>query len=122
VWRYVGSGNVCSEQKLTNLTAIIDRNNIQLGGPTEKIMPLEPLREKYEAFGWHTILIDGHNIEMFIDAVDEVRTITDKPVVIIASTIPGKGVPEIEGDFRWHGKAPSKEQAHMWIAALRAHV
>lgn len=111
-----------ANQKLSNLTAIIDRNNIQLGGPTEDIMPLEPLREKYEAFGWHTILVDGHNIEMFIDAVDTAKEVTDKPTVIIASTIPGKGVPEIEGDYRWHGKAPTREQAGVWIAALRAHL
>jgi transketolase len=108
-----------ANKKLGNLTAIIDRNNIQIGGSTEKVMPLEPLREKYEAFGWHSILVDGHNIEMFIDAVDEAKTTADKPTVIIASTIPGKGVPEIEGDYRWHGKAPSREQADKWIQELR---
>lgn len=100
---------------LGNLIAIIDRNNIQISGPTEEVMPLEPLVEKYEAFGWNVIEVDGNNIEMFVDAVEEARTAREKPTVIIAHTIPGKGVPDIEGDYRWHGKTPTKEQAEEWI-------
>jgi transketolase len=77
--------------KLHNLTAVIDRNNIQINGMTEHVMPLENLRKKYEAFNWHAIEIDGHNIREIIDAVDEAKAIYEKPTVIIAHTIPGKG-------------------------------
>jgi transketolase len=109
-----------SARGLSNLTAIIDRNRVQITGKTEDVMPLEPLREKYESFNWHTILIDGHNSEMICDALEEAQADTGKPSVIIAETIPGKGVPEIEGDYRWHGKVPTREQADTWIRALRA--
>ena len=92
--------------KLSNLTGIIDRNNIQIDGMTENIMPLESLRAKYEAFNWHVLEVDGHNIERFVDAVEEAKAIFEKPTVIIAHTIPGKGIPEIEFDYRWHGTPP----------------
>ena len=105
--------------KLSNLTGIIDRNNIQIDGYTESIMPLEPLREKYEAFGWHVLEIDGHNIPQFIQACDEASAIYEKPTVIIAHTIPGKGIREIERDYRWHGKPPSKEEAEVFLNELR---
>ncbi|MFC1595217.1 transketolase [Patescibacteria group bacterium] len=94
--------------QLDNLTAVIDRNNIQIDGMTEDIMPLEPLREKYEAFNWHVIDVDGHNFEAIVNAVEEARAIYEKPVLLIAHTIPGKGVPEIEFDYRWHGAPPGK--------------
>lgn len=105
--------------KLYNLTGIIDRNNIQIDGFTESIMPLEPLHEKYEAFGWHVLEVDGHNIPQFIAACDEAAAIYEKPTVIIAHTIPGKGVREIERDYRWHGKPPSKEEAARFLNELR---
>ncbi len=105
--------------QLSNLTAIIDRNRIQIGGSTEEVLPLEPLREKYEAFGWRVIEVDGHAIEMFLDAVAAARQ-ESKPTAIIAHTVPGRGVPEIEGDYTWHGKAPTRAQADAWIAALEA--
>lgn len=105
--------------KLSNLTGIIDRNNIQINGMTENIMPLENLRAKYEAFNWHVIEIDGHNIEAFCDAVEEAKAIYEKPTVIIAHTIPGKGVKEIEFDYTWHGKPPTKEEAAKFLAELR---
>jgi transketolase len=107
------------KNKLSNLTAIIDRNNIQINGMTEDIMPLESLRAKYEAFNWHVIEIDGHNIEAFCDATEEARAIYEKPTVIIAHTIPGKGIKEIEFDYNWHGKPPSKEEAAKFLAELR---
>jgi transketolase len=94
--------------QLEHLTAIIDRNNIQIDGPTEKIMTKEPLRERYEAFGWHVIDIDGHNIRHFIDACGEAKAIVEKPVCIIAHTIAGKGVDFMEYDYRWHGDPPGK--------------
>lgn len=107
------------KERLANLTAIVDRNNIQIDGYTENIMPLEPLREKYEAFRWHVIEIDGHNIEHFVDAVNEAKAIYEKPTVIIAHTIPGKGVSFMEGDYLWHGKPPNKEEAELALKELR---
>jgi len=105
--------------KLGNLTAVMDRNNIQIDGMTEDVMPLEPIADKYRAFNWHVIEVDGHNIRQFIEAVDEAKAIVEKPVLILAHTIPGKGVPEIEGDYRWHGKPPTPEEAKKFLQALR---
>lgn len=105
--------------KLSNLTAIIDRNNIQINGMTEQVMPLENLRAKYEAFGWHVLEIDGHNIESIADAFEEAKAIYEKPTVVIAHTIPGKGIKEIEFDYNWHGKPPSKEEADKFLNELR---
>lgn len=107
------------KNKLSNLTAIIDRNNIQIDGNTEDIMPLEPLRDKYEAFNWHVLEIDGHNIPQFVAACEEAHAIYEKPTVIIAHTIPGKGVKEIEKDFRWHGKPPKADEAKKFLDELR---
>ncbi|MDP4001677.1 MAG: transketolase [bacterium] len=107
------------KNKLSNLTAIIDRNNIQIDGFTEDIMPLENLRAKYEAFNWHVLECDGHNIEAFVDAVEEAKAIFEKPTVIIAHTIPGKGVREIEFDYNWHGKPPKPEEAKKFLQELR---
>lgn len=94
------------KNKLHNLTALIDRNNIQIDGFTEDVMPLEPLKEKYEAFGWHVLEIDGHNFGAIIGAFEEAKAIFEKPVLIIAHTIPGKGVDFMENDFKWHGIPP----------------
>lgn len=105
--------------KLSNLTAIIDRNNIQINGMTEDIMPLEPLRAKWEAFNWHVIEIDGHNMEEIVDASEEAKAIFEKPTLILAHTIPGKGIKEIEFDYEWHGKPPNKEQAERFLTELR---
>lgn len=105
--------------KLANLTAIVDRNNIQINGMTEDVMPLEPLRAKWEAFNWHVLEVDGHNMREIIDAAEQAKAIYEKPTVIIAHTIPGKGVKEIEFDYRWHGKSPTKEEAQKFLAELR---
>lgn len=122
------SAMFAGKYKLNNLTGIIDRNNIQIDGMTEDIMPLESLKAKYESFNWHTLEVDGHNIEEFVDAVEEAKTIYEKPTVIIAHTIPGKGIPEIEFDYRWHGippgkgpedKIPAKEQGKHFLEDLR---
>ncbi len=102
------SAMFAGKNKLNNLTAIIDRNNIQIDGMTENIMPLEPLRAKYEAFNWHVLEVDGHNIEQFVDAVEQAKAIYEKPTVIIAHTIPGKGVDFMEFDYLWHGSPPGK--------------
>lgn len=110
---------LAAKYKLTNLTAIVDRNNIQIDGPTEVIMPLENLRAKWTAFGWHVLEVDGHNIEAFINACHEARAIVEQPVVIIAHTIPGKGVDFMEYDFRWHGKPPDHAEAKKALHQLR---
>jgi transketolase len=105
--------------KLSNLTAVMDRNNIQINGMTEQVMPLENIAKKYEAFNWHVIEVDGHNIERFCDAIDEAKAIYEKPTIIIAHTIPGKGIKEIEFDYTWHGKPPTKEEAKKFLHELR---
>lgn len=109
-----------AKYQLHNLVAIIDRNNIQIDGNTEDIMPLEDLRAKWEAFGWHVQEVDGHNIESIIDACSMARAITSKPSVIIAHTIPGKGVDFMEYDYRWHGAPPNSEQAKEALKKLRS--
>ena len=98
------------KNKLNNLIQVIDRNNIQIDGFTEDIMPLEPLKAKYEAFNWEVLEVDGNNIKAFIDAVREARAITEKPTLIIAYTIPGKGVDFMEKDFHWHGKPRTRRK------------
>lgn len=105
--------------QLQHLTAIVDRNNIQIDGPTEQIMTKEPLDERYQSFGWHVIHIDGHNIEQVIDACHEAQAIVEKPVSIIAHTIPGKGIDFMEGDFRWHGNPPDDKQGREALRQLR---
>jgi len=107
------------KNRLSNLTGIIDRNNIQIDGMTEDIMPLESLHAKFEAFNWHVLEIDGHNFEEIVNAVEEARAIYEKPTIIIAHTIPGKGIPEIEFDYKWHGIPPNKEQAEKFLSELR---
>lgn len=107
------------KNKLSNLTSFIDRNNIQIDGHTEEIMPLEPLKEKYEAFNWHVLDIDGHNIEEIIDATNHAKAVYEKPTVIIAHTIPGKGVSFMENLPEWHGKPPSPEEAKKALHELR---
>jgi transketolase len=110
---------LASKYRLSNIIAIVDRNNIQIDGPTETIMPLEDLSQKWEAFGWHVIEIDGNNMEEVIDACAFGRAIVEKPVVIIAHTVPGKGVDFMEYDFRWHGIAPKPEEAKKALHELR---
>lgn len=106
--------------KLHNLIGIIDRNNIQIDGNTEDVMPLEDLKAKWESFGWHVIEVDGHNIESIIDATSMARAIVEKPSVIIAHTIPGKGVDFMEYDYHWHGAPPDSQQAKEALKKLRS--
>lgn len=113
------AGMFAAAHKLSNLVGIIDRNNIQINGMTEDVMPLESLRAKWEAFNWHVMEVDGHNIEEVVYAIDQARAIYEKPVMIIAHTIPGKGIKEIEFDYTWHGKPPSKEEEKRFLEELR---
>ncbi len=120
---------LAGKQKLQNLTAIFDRNNIQIDGFTEDVMPLEPLADKWRAFNWHVQEIDGHNFEEIVAAVGHAHAVYEKPSVLIAHTIPGKGVSYMERDYKWHGtppgisdmpgEPPKSEQARIAIKELR---
>jgi len=110
---------LAAKYKLNNIIGIIDRNNIQIDGPTETVMPLEDLKGKWHSFGWHVIEIDGNNIEAIIDACAMARAVVEKPVMIIAHTIPGKGVDFMEYDFHWHGAPPNHKQAKEALHDLR---
>lgn len=105
--------------KLSQLVVFVDRNNIQIDGTTDDVMPLEDLHAKWESFGWHVQEIDGHNVESIIDAASMARAITNKPSVIIAHTIPGKGVDFMEYDYHWHGTPPNSQQAKDALRKLR---
>lgn len=107
------------KNRLDNLTGIIDRNSIQIDGFTEDVMPLEPLRAKFEAFNWHVIEIDGNNIRQVVEACNQAYGIFERPVMIIAHTVPGKGVDFMEQDYKWHGMSPNKEQAREALRELR---
>ena len=119
---------LAGKERLGKLIAIVDRNNIQIDGYTEDVMPLESLRHKFESFGWHTIEVDGHNFTDIIRGFGEAQAVFDGPSVIIARTIPGKGVSFMERDFKWHGnppgtdipgEPPKEEQARIALRELR---
>jgi transketolase len=97
----------------------VDRNNIQIDGFTKDIMPLEPLVDKYKAFNWHTLEIDGNDMKEIIDAVETAKSVYEKPTVIIAHTIPGKGVSFMENLPQWHGKAPNEQEAKLALSEIR---
>jgi transketolase len=104
--------------KLDNLTCIVDRNFIQIDGSTEDVMPLEPLADKYRAFNWEVLECDGNDIAAVIETVERAKRVRGKPQVVIAHTVPGKGVSYMEGDYTWHGKPPNKEQAEEALREL----
>lgn len=110
---------LAGKERLNNLVAIIDRNNIQIDGYTEDIMPLEPFANKYITFNWHVIEIDGHDMAEIVDAFDRAKAVFEKPTVIIAHTIPGKGVSDFERRYEWHGKPPKKEEGEAALKELR---
>lgn len=115
------SAMFAGKYKLAQLIVFVDRNNIQIDGPTEDVMPLENLREKWESFGWHVQEIDGNNVRAVIDAVNFAKAVENKPCCIITHTIPGKGVDFMEYDYAWHGIAPNSEQAEKALAELPAN-
>lgn len=110
---------LAGKEKLGNLIAIVDRNNIQIDGFTEDVMPLESLYEKWQSFNWHVLEMNGHNMEEIVNTVEEAKEIMNRPVVILAHTVPGKGVKEFENKPYWHGNPPSMEQAKMALDELR---
>ena len=107
-----------AKYKLANLTLFVDRNNIQIDGFTENVMPLEPLADKYKAFNWNVLEIDGHDFKAIKNAVELAKNCVDKPTAIIAKTIPGFGVSFMENKFEWHGKAPTEEEAEQALKEL----
>ena len=117
VWEAV---MLAGKLKLNKLIQVIDYNNIQIDGNVEDVMPLEPFRAKYESFNWHVIDVKGNDMEAFLQAVDEAKKVEDKPVIIIAHTIPGKGVSFMENDYKWHGKPPSEEEATKALTELES--
>lgn len=110
---------LAAKEKIGTLTVIVDRNNIQIDGFTEDVMPIDPLREKFEAFNWHAIEISGHDFQDIISACEQARAVTNRPTAIIARTVPGKGVDFMEFDYAWHGIPPNPEQAKQALAELR---
>lgn len=111
---------LAGKEKLGNVIGIVDRNNIQIDGDTEDVMPLDPLADKWRSFNWHVLEVDGHNFVALNDAINEAKVAVEKPTVIIANTIPSKGVKEWERDYKWHGKPPKKEEAEMALKELDA--
>jgi transketolase len=109
-----------AKYKLDNLCAVVDVNGLQIDGKTSDVMPSEPLDKKYEAFGWHVIKIDGHDYNAIVDAFHEAETVKDKPTVILAKTVKGKGISYMENNAGWHGKAPSAEEYAQGKAELTA--
>src|SRR3989338_4251363 len=107
------------KNKLDNLICVVDRNNIQIDGNTEDIMPLEPLRKKYEAFNWHVIEINGNDMEDVVRGFEEAKSIHQMPICIIAHTIPGRGVSFMENNFRWHSQAFKEGEAEQALAELK---
>ncbi|MDE2031002.1 MAG: transketolase [Patescibacteria group bacterium] len=110
---------LAGKEHLRNLLVIVDRNNIQIDGFTENVMPLDDLAAKWQSFNWHVQEIDGHNFRDINDAICKAKAVYEKPSVIIARTIPGKGVREFERDYHWHGTPPNKEQGQMALKELR---
>lgn len=108
-----------AKNKLNNLIQVIDRNYIQIDGTTENVMPLDPLKEKYESFNWNAIEVDGNDIKSFIEAIEKAKLEKDRPTIIIAKTIPGKGVSFMENDYHWHGKPPNRQEADKALAELK---
>ena len=107
------------KNNLHNLTAIIDRNNIQIDGFTEDVMPLENLVNKFTAFNWSVIEINGHDMAEIVAAIGKAKSIFENPTVIIAHTIPGKGVDFMQWKYEWHGKPPKADEAKNALHQLR---
>jgi len=107
-----------AKNKLSNLTVIMDRNNIQIDGNTEDIMPVNPIDEKYRSFNWNVVNIDGHDFNEIINAINSAKAVDSKPTIIIAHTIPGYGVSFMQNKFVWHGKAPTKEEGALALKEL----
>jgi len=104
--------------KLSDLTAIVDWNGLQIDGRNDDVMTVAPIKEKFESFGWHALSIDGHDFKQIFDAFDAARAETERPTVIVAKTIKGKGVSFMEDQVGWHGKAPKEDEAKQAVEDL----
>lgn len=107
-------------KQLNNLTVIMDRNNIQIDGNTEDIMPLDSIVDKYRAFNWNVLDIDGHDLAAIIEACEQSKREQHRPTLIVANVIPGKGVSFMERQYAWHGKAPNAEQLEQALEELKS--
>jgi transketolase len=110
-----------SKYKLDNIIAIVDRNNCQVDGPAEEVMPMEPLELKWNSFGWHTFNVDGHNIELLINIINSARHSTEKPKIIIAKTVKGCGISFMENKFEWHSGSLTDEQYQKGLLDLKGN-
>ena len=108
--------------KLDNLTAFVDYNGLQIDGPIRDVMSPEPIADKFTAFGWHVITIDGHDVAAIKEAIEQAKTVEGKPTVIVCNTVKGKGVSFMENNVAWHGSAPNQEQRDQAIAELEAYL
>ena len=115
VWEALMSA---AHYKLDNMVAILDHNGLQIDGKNEDVMTVAPVVEKFQAFGWNVIQIDGHDFEQILDAFKQARACKGKPTMIVAETIKGKGVSFMENNAGWHGKAPDEEQTKQALAEL----
>lgn len=129
VYAYLGDGELQEGQvweaamtaahyKLDNVTAFVDHNGLQIDGPVEEVMNPEPITDKFKAFGWHVISIDGHDFEQIFSAIEEAKSVKGKPTMIVAKTIKGKGVSFMENAVGWHGSAPNKDQCDQALKEL----
>ena len=116
----MGSGYVRSHYKLNNLTAFVDFNGFQIDGDITKVLSPLPIPEKFVAFQWHVIEVNGHDFDQLHQAIEEAKTVTDKPTCIVMHTVKGKGVSAMEGQAGWHGKAPSAEECVEFVKELEA--
>ena len=101
--------------KLDHLTAFVDNNGLQIDGPVSEVMSPLPIGEKFKAFGWHVISVNGHDMSALHDAIEEAHSVSGQPTVIVMKTVKGKGVKETENQVGWHGKAPSPEQCVQFV-------
>jgi len=107
---------------LDNLTAFVDLNGLQIDGPTKDVMNSAPVTDKFAAFGWNVIVIDGHDVEAVRNAIDEAKSVKGKPTMVVANTVKGKGVSFMEGNYAWHGNAPDAEQTAVALAEIDAYI
>lgn len=111
--------NAANKYKLNNLINIIDRNNIQISGFTHEVWPLEPLKEKYESYGWKVLEMNGHDFKQIISTLKKAENVKKRPICIISHDIPGKGVSFFENNYHWHGKTPNEEETIKALAELK---
>ena len=109
-------------RKLDNLVVIVDNNNLQIDGEISKVCSPYPIDKKFEAFGWNVLVIDGHNYEEIIDAIEKAKECKDKPTAVVCNTVKGKGVSFMENQAAWHGTAPSKEQCETALKELGGEI